>query len=186
MRAKCKILVIGGSAGSLEVILQVLPLLTKIHMPVVLVMHRKNSNDNILRDLLKTKTRSVVYEVEDKQPILQNCVYLAPPDYHLLFEKNNTFSLDTSEKINFSRPSIDVAFESAALTYKGSLVCILLSGANADGTEGLKTVKQMGGYAVVQNPATASVAFMPEQAILNVNVDLILNIEEMVEFINNL
>ncbi len=186
LKQKCKLLIIGGSAGSLEVILQVLPKLGKLHVAMVLVMHRKNANDNILLDLLKSKTTSRVDEIEDKEPIETGCIYLAPPDYHLLFEKKGTCSLDYSEKVNYSRPSIDVAFESASLAYGPTLVCMLLSGANADGIEGLKKVKEMGGMIVVQNPETAMVPHMPQQAILKAPVDLILNIGEMAEFINSL
>lgn len=183
---KCQLLVIGGSAGSLEVVLQVVSRLAKLHVPIVLVMHRKNTNDNLLADLLSGKTTSKVHEIEDKEHIQNNCIYLAPPDYHVLFEKNNTCSLDASEKVNYSRPSIDIAFESAALVYGATLVCILLSGANADGIEGLKKVKKRGGMLVVQNPKTAIVPYMPQQAILNTPVDVIINPAEMAEFINHL
>jgi two-component system chemotaxis response regulator CheB len=166
--------------------MKVLPYLKKIHVPIAIVLHRKNSNDNVLRDLFSSKTFSKVIEVEDKQILQPSCIYLAPPDYHLLFEKQMHCSLDNSEKINFSRPSIDVAFESASRVYGAGLVCILLSGANADGVEGMKKVKEKGGTLIVQNPESAAVSYMPSQALLNCSVDLVLNSEEMVEFINNL
>jgi two-component system chemotaxis response regulator CheB len=104
----------------------------------------------------------------------------------LLIESDHTFSLDASEKVNFSRPSIDVSFESAAEVFKENLVCLLLSGANSDGTAGLKTVKEFGGMALVQNPASAVVSFMPESAIANLDVDNVLDSHEMAEYINNL
>ena len=180
------LLLIGGSAGSLEVILKVVPRLKKNHLPIVFVLHRKNANDSILLDLLSSKTPSKVYELEDKQMIYPGCIFLAPPDYHLLFEKQLYCALDNSEKINFSRPSIDVAFDSAARVYGPALVCILLSGANADGMEGMKKVKHNGGTLVVQNPETASVAYMPQQALDNCSIDFVLNPEEMADFINGL
>lgn len=178
---------IGGSAGSLDVILTFLPeIKTSIVFPLVIILHRKNSPDSVLSDLLSYKTTIPVTEIEDKERIRAGHVYLAPPDYHLLFEKEGYFSLDTSAKVNFSRPSIDVCFESAAEMYGDNLVCILLSGANADGVHGLKMVKLHGGKAVVQDPSTAKVAFMPEQAILNRQADLILSPAQMAEFINSL
>jgi two-component system chemotaxis response regulator CheB len=182
---KCRLVLIGGSAGSLEVLLKILPRLKKDHVPIAIVLHRKNSNDNILRDLFSSKTKSKVIEIEDKQTLQPSCIYLAPPDYHLLFEKQMYCSLDNSEKINFSRPSIDVAFESASRVFGADLVCILLSGANADGMEGMKRVKEMGGILIVQDPETAIVSYMPSQAILHCSVDHVFNSDEMVEFINN-
>ena len=179
-------MLIGGSAGSLEVILKVVPRLKKNHVPIVFVLHRKNSKDNLLRDLLASKTPSKVHEIEDKQMLFPGGIFIAPPDYHLLFEKQLYCSLDNSEKVNFSRPSIDVSFESAARVYGPAIICILLSGANADGVEGMKKVKTNGGMLVVQNPATAAVTYMPQQAVLNCSVDAVLNPEEMADFINGL
>jgi two-component system chemotaxis response regulator CheB len=186
LKTAYSLLMIGGSAGSLEVVLKIVPRLKKNHLPIVFVLHRKNSNDSILRDLLSSKTLSKVYELEDKQAIEPGHIYLAPPDYHLLFEKQLHCSLDNSEKVNFSRPSIDVAFDSASRVYGPGLVCILLSGANADGMEGMKKVKEKGGTLVVQNPETAAVAYMPQQALLNCSVDAVLNPDEMAVFINDL
>ena len=183
----CKLLVIGGSAGSLEVLLRVLPQIKEtLSFTIVIVLHRKNSPDSALSDLFATRTKIPVKEIEDKQQILHSHIYVTPADYHLLFEKNNFFSLDFSEKINYSRPSIDVAFESAADIYKSQLTCLYLSGANSDGTNGLKVVKQNGGQIAVQNPETADSPFMPRYAILNTEVDFILDITEMAEFINSL
>jgi two-component system chemotaxis response regulator CheB len=102
-----------------------------------------------------------------------------------LIEKNHEFSLDTSEKVNFSRPSLDVTFESAAEVYGPSLVGVILSGANADGSNGLKVVKQRGGVIVAQKPETAQVAYMPEQAILNNTIEFIFNVNELATFINS-
>ena len=180
-------LVIAGSAGSLDVILTVFQKLKPDFKPVIIiVMHRKNTGDSMLAELFAYKTKIPIREIEDKDPLAAGTIYLAPADYHLLIEKNNTFSLDDSEKINYSRPSIDVTFESAAEIFGSSLVCILLSGANADGVKGLIAVKENGGMAVVQEPSTAEVPYMPEQAILGLKVDLILRADELADFINNL
>jgi len=179
--------VIGGSAGSLEVILEMLPQLSvTLNLAIVIVLHRKNSGDSSLADLLAYKTALPVKEIEDKDPIIPGMIHLAPPDYHLLFEREGIFALDISEKVNYSRPSIDLTFESAADVFPLSLVCILLSGANADGVKGLREVKRQGGLIVVQNPETAVSPFMPAEAISQLAIDLILNPEEMAAFINAL
>jgi two-component system chemotaxis response regulator CheB len=134
--------------------------------------------------LLESKTSWQVREAEEKQTIMKDHIYLAPADYHLLIEKDRTLSLDVSEKVNFSRPSIDVSFESAAEVYGTKLAAILLSGANDDGVAGLKKVKACGGVAIVQNPQTAAVAYMPQQAINNLAVDKIINPDELGLLIN--
>ena len=168
-------LVIGGSAGSLEVILNLVAQLPRLpNAVVIIVVHRKKDNDSILVDLLSSRTRLPVKEVEDKEPMLLNTVYLAPPDYHLLIERADLFSLDSSEKIQFSRPSIDVTFESVAEAFGNKTIGILLSGANADGAAGLAKIRQAGGYTIVQDPATADVGFMPQQALELTPVDRVL------------
>lgn len=161
-----KMIVIGGSAGSLEVILKIVSKLPPSpYAAFVIVVHRRNDTDSILTNLLSSRTRITVKEVEDKEQIFPNHIYIAPADYHLLVEDKQTFSLDSSEKINYSRPSIDVTFESVAEIFKENTIAVLLSGANADGALGLGKVKQAGGLTIVQDPASADVGFMPQQAI---------------------
>ncbi|PWS27842.1 chemotaxis protein CheB [Pedobacter yonginense] len=180
-------LVIGGSAGSLDVLLEIFPALSaNIDFPVVLVIHRKANNESLLIDLLQSRTGLTVSEAEEKAALQAGNVYIAPADYHLLIEGNKTFSLDYSEKVNYSRPSIDVTFQSAAEVYKEQLVCILLSGSNADGVNGLKFVNNFGGKVVIQNPSTAIMPYMPQQAVNRVKTDYVLHATEMAEFINNL
>lgn len=132
------------------------------------------------------KTAIPVKEVEDKVLLEAGYIYIAPADYHLLFEKNGELSLDISEKVHYSRPSIDVSFESAADAYGQAVTAILLSGANADGTHGLKIVKEAGGATVVQKPESAEVPFMPANAIENMQVDYILDAEGLLAFIRDL
>lgn len=183
----CEALIIGGSAGSLDVLLEVFPALNgDIDFPIVLVVHRKANNESLLTDLLQTRTVLNVNEAEEKKPLVAGNVYIAPADYHLLIEEDKTFSLDYSEKINYSRPSIDVTYQSAAEVYKEKLVCILLSGSNADGVNGLKIVNNLGGKVVIQNPSSAIMPYMPQQAITNVNAHLVLHGNEMADYINNL
>jgi two-component system chemotaxis response regulator CheB len=115
-----------------------------------------------------------VREVEEKENILPSCVYLAPADYHVLIENDETFTLDYSEKLNFSRPSIDVSFISAAMVYHEKLTGILLSGANEDGAEGLKEIREQGGHTIIQHPDEAMVNYMPLQASYRTEIDEVL------------
>ncbi|MEE1899812.1 chemotaxis protein CheB [Flavobacterium rakeshii] len=183
----CKALLIGGSAGSLEVLIEVLPKLEQLNsFALIIVLHRKSGEDNLLENLISIKTAIPIMEVEDKVPVEPGYIYIAPSDYHLLFEKDETISLDTSEKVNYSRPSIDVAFESAADVYGPSLAAILLSGANADGTAGLQAIKEAGGVTVVQKPDSAEVSYMPVYAIENMSPDFVLDIKQILEFVKNI
>lgn len=181
-----KVVIIGGSAGSLEVLLKILPGLTAIpSFALVIVLHRKSGEDTTLEELIAVKTAIPVKEVEDKVLLEAGYIYIAPADYHLLFEKNGELSLDISEKVHYSRPSIDVSFESAADAYGQAVTAILLSGANADGAHGLKIVKEAGGITVVQKPESAEVPFMPANAIENMEVDYILDTEGLLAFIRD-
>jgi two-component system chemotaxis response regulator CheB len=183
----CSLLLIGGSAGSIEVLLKILPRLDQQSpLSIVVVLHRKNSGPSSLSDLLATHTGIPVKEIEDKDFIQPGHIYIAPADYHLLFEDNRQLSLDLSEKVNYSRPSIDVTFESASEVYHSDLCCLLLSGANADGGESLRLVKKNGGQIAVQDPESASSPYMPQQALQRNEVDFILDIPEMGDFINAL
>lgn len=183
----CEALIIGGSAGSLDVLIQVLPNLNSmLPFPIVIVLHRKPGKENLLTNVLSTKTNLKVKELEEKEKMMASTIYIAPPNYHLLIENDHTFSLDASEKVNFSRPSIDVTFESAAQVFEENLVCLLLSGANSDGTYGLQIVKKYGGQAIIQNPGSAIVPFMPEYALEHVAIDAILDPKEMAYYINEL
>lgn len=183
----CRLLIIGGSAGSLEVLLQVIPhIRTDISFAILIVMHRGNDPEPLLQSILAYKTILSVKEVEEKEEVLPGVIYIAPADYHLLIEKDHTFSLDLSEKVNFSRPSIDVTFGIAAEAYGPSLACLLLSGGNTDGTQGLIYVKEAGGVTAVQDPAMANVPFMPQHAITTMQPDHILPVDKIAAFINEL
>ena len=179
----CEVLIIGGSAGSLDVLLKILPHLGVPSFAIVIVLHRKPTDDTTLEELIAVKTAIPVKEVEDKIALESGNIYIAPSDYHLLFEKNNLLSLDVSEKINYSRPSIDVAFESAADVYGKALVGILLSGANADGTDGLIAIKNAGGTIVVQQPETADMPFMPNNAVMHTSPDHVLDVSGLLQLI---
>jgi len=183
----CKVVIIGGSAGSLQALLQILPFIENpISFAIVIVVHRKQSDEQTLEALLALKSQIKVREVEDKVKLEPGFIYIAPSNYHLLFEKNETLSLDTSEKINYSRPSIDVSFESAAEIYGNHLIGILLSGSNSDGTIGLRAIQAAGGINVVQNPLSADMPFMPNNAILHTAPDFILSTDEILQFIKEI
>lgn len=179
-----EIVLIGGSAGSLEILVRLLPLLPKnASYALVVVLHRKSGEDMTLEELIAAKSALAVVAVEDKTAILPGNIYIAPADYHLLFEKDRTFSLDISEKVNYSRPSIDVSFDSAAQAYGPAVAAILLSGANADGTEGLQSVKSCGGVTAVQKPESAEMPFMPQHAIENAFPDFVFDFQGLANFL---
>lgn len=180
------LLIIGGSAGSLEVLMHLLPALrTDLEMAVIVILHRK-PGESFLTNLLDEKLKWPVKEAEEKEPIENGTIYIAPADYHLLIENDRTFSLDYSEKVHFSRPSIDVSFESAAEVYGNSVIALLLSGANADGAEGLMKIKNAGGLTIAQSPSEASMSYMPQQAIDLFPVDYISDTAQMIQIINQL
>lgn len=181
------LIAIGGSAGSLDVLLQLLPNWSLPYpAALIIILHRKNDYDSSLTELLASKSVWPVKEAEDKEAIAAGVIYIAPSDYHLFIEANHTFSLDYSEKINYSRPSIDATFETAAMAYKERLACILLSGANSDGTEGLKIVAAQGGKIIVQDLQSAGVPFMPAYALEHVNPDAVLAPGYMLPFLQQL
>ena len=182
-----KLIVIGGSAGSLQVLLTLLPgIPSDFSIPLLLVLHRKNQFESALENILHSRTSLLIREVEEKEEPMAGTVYLAPADYHVLIEKDGSFSLDDSEPVHFSRPSIDVSFKSAADAYGDRLACILLSGGNADGAEGLAYVKERNGITVVQDPADAESPFMPQFALKNTAVDRVLSVEKINDFIRSL
>ncbi len=184
---KGNLVVIGGSSGSLQVIIYILGRLPNDYpIPVLLIIHRAYSIDSMLLDLLVLKSNIKVCEVEEKEKIVPSCVYLAPADYHVLIEKDETFTLDYSEKLNFSRPSIDVSFISAAEAYGKNLTGILLSGANEDGAEGLKEIKEQGGHTIIQHPDEAVVNYMPLQASYKSEIDEVLDSEGIARYLISL
>jgi two-component system chemotaxis response regulator CheB len=182
-----RILVVGGSAGSLEALLHFLPKVkTDISFSIVIVLHRKNAGESMLANLLQSRTELPVREIEDKEKMKPSTIYVAPANYHVLIEKEDFFSLDVSEKINYSRPSIDVSFETAADVYGPAAAALLLSGANNDGTEGLKCIQEKGGKVLIQQPSSAEVSYMPQQALKEINADAVLSTEKIAEYINAL
>jgi two-component system chemotaxis response regulator CheB len=143
-----------------------LPTLPKdFPLPILVVQHRLASSDDYLTKTLNHLCAVRVKEAEEKELLQAGCVYIAPPDYHMLVERDQTLSLSVDEKENYSRPSIDVLFESAAYVWTSALIGVVLTGANSDGAKGLALIKAKGGVTIVQNPATAEHDFMPRAAL---------------------
>lgn len=180
-----RILVIGGSAGSMPVLtalMEAWPL--AFPMPVVLVIHRLKNVKSDLVTLLSGRRQ--ITEPEDKELLLPGHIYLAPQNYHLLIEADDTISLDYSEPVNFSRPSIDLSFDSAVAAFGAATIGILLSGANKDGAEGLCRIAVAGGTAIVQDPATAAFSIMP-QAAIDLCADIqSMTVDQMIHYLKNI
>ena len=157
---------IGGSAGAVEA-LQILlsDLTTRLSPTVVVVLHLPPHAKGILPELLASPTRPPMKVAEDKEPILPGHVYFASAGYHLLVEAGGSFALSVDEPVHYSRPSIDVLFETVAEAYGRRAMGVILSGANSDGAAGLQAIVEAGGLAVVQTPSSAEVATMPEAAL---------------------
>jgi two-component system chemotaxis response regulator CheB len=175
-----KALVIGASYGGPEAIKLVLSELpANMKIPVIVVLHIGNNNISTFIELLNRDKKYIVKEVEEDDEINAGTIYFAPPNYHLQVENSCSFSLSTAEKVNFSRPSIDVLFETAAWTFKNELLGILLTGSNSDGAEGLKTIKKFGGTTIVENPETAFAKTMPLSGIKKSPPDFTLDLKDI-------
>lgn len=161
-----KAVVIGASAGALEALSIILPALPEdFRLPVIVVVHVPPDRPSLMSELFRVKCRLSVEEAEDKEPISKGTIYFAPPNYHLLVEAEGTLALSSDEPVLFSRPSINVLFESAADAYGPALIAIVLTGANQDGAYGLRAVMDAGGTGIVQTPSEAFACQMPEAAL---------------------
>lgn len=158
--------VIGASAGAIDALGTILPALPASYpLPVLIVVHVPARRQSRLAELFSSRCPLTVKEAEDKESILPGTIYFAPSDYHLLVEPDFTLSLSSDEPVLYSRPAIDVLFQSAADAYGDGLTGIILTGANADGAAGLRAVHAAGGTALVQDPATAQGPAMPRAAL---------------------
>jgi two-component system, chemotaxis family, protein-glutamate methylesterase/glutaminase len=175
---------IGASAGALEALSVILPSLpANYELPVFVVVHLPPDKKSILAELLQTKCSIKVREAEDKEPISGGTAYFAPPDYHLLVEADRSLSLSNDEPVFYSRPSLDVLFESAADAYGPALIAIVLTGANQDGANGLRAVADAGGKAIVQSPEAAYASAMPEAAIAGCPDARVMSLEEIAVYL---
>lgn len=178
LRYKC--VVLGVSAGGMNALLKILPFLpATFPLPLIVVQHLHPQQGNYHIKYYNERCKLLVKEADEKERIERGTIYFAPPNYHLLIETNRTFSLSIDEKVNYSRPSIDVLFDSAADNYRHSLIGVILTGANNDGALGLKRIKQQGGIAIVQDPATAEVASMPRAALKATEADYVVPLSDL-------
>ncbi len=161
---KIELVVIGASAGGVEALRSVLPTLPP-KPAIVVVQHIPPQEKSLLPSIFSSLAGFPVSEPEDKEPVLPGRLYFAPPGYHLLLESDHTFALSMDDLVNFSRPSIDVLFQSAAECCGDKVLGIILTGANSDGAEGLRAVLNRGGVGVIQNPDTAATPEMPRAAL---------------------
>ena len=178
MTAPVSMIAVGASWGGLKALRAIahgLP--AQFRVPIAFVQHR-SKDSAALRDLIQDCTSLIVCEVEDKQPIMGGYIYLAPPDYHLLVD-GDEFSLSVDEPVRYSRPSIDVFFESVAERFGPQAVGVVLTGANDDGSRGLSQIDARGGLALVQDPRTAECPIMPRAALRAVPTAQALALERM-------
>lgn len=167
--------VVGASAGGVEALLQVFAGLPAGYpLTLACVLHLPEGRESLLADLFARRLAVRVREARDKESLAPGNLYVAPPGYHLSIERDASFSLSREEPLHFSRPSIDILFESAADCYGERLVGVLLTGANEDGARGLAYIQQQGGLSVVQDPHDAQVPTMPEAALATHRPDHIL------------
>ena len=179
--------VIGGSAGAIDALLTLLPLLPKdFDLPVVVVVHLAPDKPSYMPEVLGSRTHLRVKEAEDKEPLERGHLYVAPPNYHLLIERDRSFSLSMDAPLHFSRPAIDVTFDSAADVFAERLVGVLLSGANEDGAAGLARIVDRGGTILIQRPSTAAALAMPEAALAATHDNHVLSPPEIGTFLGRL
>lgn len=179
--------VIGTSAGGLYALTSILEHLpSDYRLPVIIVQHRSKDEKTLLEEVLSQKCAIKIKQADEKEKIKGGTVYFAPPDYHLLIEQDHTFSLTSDNRVNYSRPSIDVLFESAAFVYHKKLVGILLTGANQDGAAGIRRIRKNGGITIAQDPAEALFPIMPQAAISTGCVQHTLTLNGIKSFLINI
>lgn len=180
-------IVMGCSAGGLNALQRVLPGLDpRLRVPVVVCCHTGSPDVSLLVDLLGRSSSLPVAEARERAPADPGVVHVAPSGYHLLVEENFHFSLSVDAKVSFARPSIDVLFETAADAWRGRLVGVLMTGANADGAHGLAAIRRAGGHAVVQDPDDAESKAMPLAGLRIAGADTCLPIEAIAATLNEL
>ncbi len=187
MGAASGAVIIGASAGALEALSLILPALASdFPRPILVIVHVPPDKRSVLADIFDAKCQLRAVEAEDKEPIESGVIYFAPPDYHLLIEDTKTIALSDEDQVLFSRPSIDVAFESAAEVWGKSLIGIILTGANHDGAKGLKAVAAAGGTAIVQDPEGAYAQAMPQAAVNACPQALVLSVDSIASYLQGI
>ena len=181
---RCCAIVIGGSGGALDVILQIIAgLPADFEPPICVCLHVPADHGAQLAECLREHTGLPVFDAQDKQLVERGAIYVAPANYHLLIERDGTLALSTDAEVHYCRPSIDVMFESAARAWGKGLLAILLSGANEDGASGLSLVRARGGLTVAQDPAQSIIATMPRAGIDAGAARLVLSPQKLCELV---
>ena len=179
-------IVIGVSAGGLSALTRLLENLpSDFPIPIVVVQHRARDDRSLLEEVVQQKCKVHVKQADEKEVAKGGVIYFAPPDYHLLIEKDGTFSLTHDPPVSYSRPSIDVLFETAADVFKNRLLGIILTGANSDGAQGIRVMSRYGGTTIAQDPATAEYPEMPNAAIRTGCIQHIMKLEDISRFLLN-
>lgn len=187
MKRNFAAVVVGVSSGGLEALKTLVPALRPdFGAPVLIVQHLSPQADSYLTARLDEISPLTVKEAEDKEILRAGVVYVAPPDYHMLVEADGSLTLSVDPRVNFSRPSVDVLFESASDAFADRLVGVILTGGNQDGAKGLARIKRRGGLAVVQSPESAQADAMPRAALESARVDHVLPLHEIAPFLNQL
>jgi len=182
-----KAIIIGGSAGSFTVVSRILSKIDPdFPIPVVVCLHRLKHVRSGLVEGLNLKSKIKVIEPNDKEKIMGNRIYLAPSNYHLFIEFDNTIHLSTEETYNHSRPSIDYAFSSAAFAYRDKVLGIILTGANKDGATGLKDIHDKNGTTIIQDPASCDINTMTKAALSLFEPDYVFTPDKIAEYLNQL
>jgi two-component system, chemotaxis family, protein-glutamate methylesterase/glutaminase len=187
LKGRIEAVVIGASAGGVEALGLILPSLpAKFRPSLLIVLHLPRERPSLLVEIYEKRCALPVREADDKEPIEPGTVYFAPPDYHMLVERNRQIALSTDEPVHYSRPSVDVLFESAADVYGSRLLGVILTGANEDGAAGLHAIHRAGGVTVVQQPDSAKVPLMVVSALQRNPADFVLSLPEIAELLKGL
>ncbi len=184
---KQAVIAIGGSAGSLEVLVRLFSYLPRNFLfPVIVVCHLHPQDNGGLVDFFSRRFPHHIKEAKDKEQVQSGMIYFPPANYHLLVEQEKSFALSVDPKVNYSRPSIDVFFESASEVWTRDLTGIILTGASCDGARGICSIKDRGGLTIAQDPGTADSYLMPKAAIDTGKVDKILSVEDIGLFLKSM
>jgi two-component system, chemotaxis family, protein-glutamate methylesterase/glutaminase len=175
---------IGTSAGGLHALTALLQDLPENYpVPLLVVQHRAKDQKSLLEEVLQAKTSIRIKQADEKEKISGGCVYIAPPDYHLLVEEDHSLSLTSDEQVRFSRPSIDVLFESSAEVFREKLVGIILTGASNDGASGIEAIARYGGITIAQDPEEAEYPYMPQASIDTKKIKHVWSLKEIKHFL---
>lgn len=177
-------IVMGVSSGGMNAMRVMFSQLPKhFNTPIIIVQHVGIHSDNKWIEIINKDCHLNVKEADEKEKIEKGNIYIAPPNYHLLVEKDKTFSLSIEDKVNFARPAIDILFETAAEAYRDKLIGVIMTGSNHDGTMGMTRIKELGGMTIAEDPKTANSPYMPASAIAAMQPEYIVSLENIVDLL---